>query len=151
MGQGESKIDGSFAFAYLINPRKQFYITPPAKDSDPVLTRPGIYGLNSTYSAESSSLSSLDSAMSLGTDSSYDELAKDLAYVDHTYYPARKRSSTTDINITTNNKSHFELSMTDVVLASPDRTLTEVYLSSRSIHSLSLNMGMLTMIRKLDL
>lgn len=167
MGQGESKFDSSFVFAYVINPRKRFYLTLPPKDyfeSDPILTRPDIYALgpqNLSCITENLSLSSLrkdqksyDSGyMSYFSDEN-GQLLKDLAYVDYNYYPTRKSLTITNEdngNINTDKKNCLEISLADVVLASPDRALNEVYLPNRSIHSLSVNIGVLTMIRKLDL
>ncbi|CEP12260.1 hypothetical protein [Parasitella parasitica] len=97
---------------------------------------------------------------------SYDEsmqLANDLDYIDSTYYPLTASESylLADEEDATTYKccteaaaatgSHHVLSFTDVMLASPDKTLHEVYLPGRSIYRLSPNMAMLTMIRKLDL
>jgi hypothetical protein len=97
---------------------------------------------------------------------SYDgsmQLANDLEYIDNTYYtslasecfsPAESVGDTinSEINIGTyESGGGHVISFADVMLASPDKTLHEVYLSYRSIYRLSPNIAMLTMIRKLDL
>lgn len=195
MGQTESKIKGSFTFAYLNNNNNSStLITKKQKDDgyyyynqDALLAHPELYGLRSQYqflpllpssSLPSTSMTSLDSTVTVTNrksherpDSgymspSYDEsmqLANDLDYIDSTYYTslASKCSSSADdgddiinseIDIGTyESGGGHVISFTDVMLASPDKTLHEVYLSCRSIYRLSPNIAMLTMIRKLDL
>lgn len=183
MGQVDSKINGVFVFAYQVNSKKHYYTEQPSKSkeygSDPILTHPELYGLNSSEctlslsndSFASSSLSSLNSIVSLKKidrpDSgymspSYDgsiQLAQDLSYIDYTYYPlsAHLIHDNQQENLKINNDddddgdSSFEISLPDMIFASPDKSLTEVYLPCRAIQRLSPNIGMLTMIRKLDL
>ncbi|KAI8646697.1 hypothetical protein BD408DRAFT_409603 [Parasitella parasitica] len=198
MGQSESKVKGSYTFAYLDDHSiATTTIIKKRKDKsynytqDALLSHPELYALRSQYSflppslssslpsTSSSSVTSLDCAMTSKKfperpDSgymspSYDEsmqLANDLDYIDSTYYPftASESCLLADEEYTTTykscteaaakeeaNRAHHILSFTDVMLASPDKTLHEVYLPGRSIYRLSPNMAMLTMIRKLDL
>ncbi|KAG2205882.1 hypothetical protein INT46_006915 [Mucor plumbeus] len=97
---------------------------------------------------------------------SYDgsmQLANDLEYIDNTYYTSLAsecfslaesvgNTINSEINIGTyESGGGHVISFADIMLASPDKTLHEVYLSYRSIYRLSPNIAMLTMIRKLDL
>lgn len=164
MGQGDSKINGAIVFAYQVSLGKQYYLEPKAKetvDNDPILTRPELYGLDSTSSI-SFLKNSTDVKYEKRPDSGYmspdesieeEKLAQDLTYVDLAYYPSRYHSNQQQTFETNNEVDEYgmEVSFTDVMFASPDKTLSEVYLSCRAIQKLSPNIGMLTMIRKLDL
>lgn len=148
MGQGESKFKGSFAFGYLDEspaPVIRNMSNEEEERDDYLLQNPQGYGFNKYRHHRDSGY--------------YDQsLQVDLNYIDNTYY-----SSSTTITITTGDyqqqqqqveieeNNQAQISFAEVLEASADKSLRQVYLSNRSIHRLSPNIGMLTMIRKLDL
>ncbi|KAI8391158.1 uncharacterized protein BYT42DRAFT_555829 [Radiomyces spectabilis] len=179
MGQGASKAQGSITFAHLAASAKMDGVLPSWDDEDPILARPYLYGLadkshmsfppplcDISIPSSSSSMSTLASSSSrlsihtaapdrMGrTDSGYGEnenrLLNDLAYVDKTYYNNR-RPATHSREPKHPALSTITITFTDVAVASIDKTMQEVNLSSRSLGSLSPNIGLLTMIRKLVL
>jgi hypothetical protein len=147
-------------------------------NNDQVLKNPEVYGLriaSSSYPFLPPSLSPTQLLQSSSTlnqqhrDSGYvspfyyDEslhLMNDLSYIDTTYYNNFSRRKPSSAIKTTDQQQQQQqqtkgigahISFTDVMLSSPNNDLREVYLACRSIHSLSPDIGMLTMIRKLDL
>ncbi|KAI9485464.1 MAG: hypothetical protein EXX96DRAFT_603793 [Benjaminiella poitrasii] len=200
MGQGESKLNGSFTFAYLSEEDETLEYSNISSfdnsnnnsnnnDNGLIHTYPEIYGLSSSNrfltsnpslmlsTNDENSTSTLATLESLSKTSlylkrpdsgyispSYEEdmqLAKDLTYVDKTYYhhllanvhEIRQEEDDKEgyyINIA-NGGGNRRISFADVMLSASDKATQEVYLSSRCISGLSPNIGMLTMIRKLDL
>ncbi|KAI7902960.1 uncharacterized protein BX663DRAFT_509027 [Cokeromyces recurvatus] len=190
MGQGESKLNDSFTFAYLLEPNKndtmEYSHTSSLNDNNNdslILTRPEIYGLTSSLpsslnTSNNHTLSTISSLTSLSEKSichqrpdsgyrspSYKEdrqLAGDLGYIDKTYY---HHSVTNEIqppkeDMNDNEEYHHHvrrggktnrISFADIMLAASDKAIEDVYLPSKSIRSLSHNIGLLTMVHKLDL
>lgn len=142
MGQGESKFKSTFTFAYVKNEFSATIATSvlTAENTDILLINPQKYGLKQR-------------------DSGYDDpsLVNDLNYIDTTYYSASKTSIRTTTTTTTADQQQQEqdnnqtqISFAEVMTTS-EKGFEQVYLSCRSIDRLSPNIGMLTMIRKLDL
>lgn len=143
MGQSESKFKGTFTFAYV---KKDFPIASVSnvltttEKTDFLLINPQEYGINKRDSGY------------------YDpSLVDDLNYIDTTYYSATKSITTTTTTTTTADQeqelldnNQTQISFADV-MATSEKGFEQVYLSCRSIDRLSPNIGMLTMIRKLDL
>lgn len=202
MGQSDSKLNGSFTFAYVTNTKATTSTTAiiahhiseeeEEEEIDNILRKPEIYGLSELVQQQqkypfftpSSALGGSSSYISIDCNQQepasnnkyyqhyrdsgyilpyYDESIKiinDLDYIDTTYYSNDNNMATThNKEIITKSVTSSEeiddgaaqLSFTDALLASPDKNLQEVHLSCRSILRLSPNIGMLTMIRKLDL
>jgi hypothetical protein len=173
MGQTESNLKGSYTFAYIANATQSYHNTRSPNIIDETTTtkkdllflHPEVYGLRPQLYFSSASTAS-STKVRERPDSGYispvyDEsmqIINDLAYIDNAYYYCPLTNTSSDSAVY-NDKDTYnvmtrgaqQISFTDVMLASPDKTLREVYLSLRSIHSLSPNIGMLTMIRKLDL
>lgn len=171
MGQAESGLKGTYTFAYIANATQSYYSTqsPNSVDEttkkDLLFSNPEVYGLTSQLCFSSASTASSikvhERPDSGYMSPAYDEkmqILNDLAYIDNAYYPLTRKSTDSVCrdndaynDITREEPRVSQISFTDAMLASPDKTLHEVYLSLRSIHRLSPNIGMLTMIRKLDL
>jgi hypothetical protein len=174
MGQGDSKLHGSYTFGYILD-HTESYATEQnvCFENDNILEHPELYGLRTQNSPPSSlvvgtpeSSTSGDSSLTTITRSSFfsqqqhqeneddenEQLIKDLVYVDQVYYPERSNSQTACIASATNNaEKGTPISFADVFEASKEKAFREICLMSKSLTSLSPNIGLLTMIRKLDL
>lgn len=158
MGFGTSKFKGSLVFAYLIknipSPNEEETTTTLIQglqpddddDDDFLLQNPQGYGLSKSRHRDSGY---------------YDErLQIDLNYIDSTYYPV-KPITNVSVPPTPPKRNRFQqkiileanyqISFSDLLMSAEDKSLRQLYLSYKSIERLSPNIGMLTMIRKLDL
>lgn len=142
MGQGESKFKGTFTFAYIKREFPSTIVTSvlTTEEADILLINPQQYGLKKRDSGY------------------YDpSLVDDLNYIDTTYYSASKKSTKTITTTTSADQQQQEQdnNQTQItfaeVMTTSEKGFEQVYLSCRSIDRLSPNIGMLTMIRKLDL
>jgi hypothetical protein len=156
MGQTESNLKG-YTFAYIASAysnTRSSNITEQTQ-RDLLFSQPEAYGLRPSLCFSAASSAKIRERPDSGYISPVcDEnmhIVNDLAYIDTTYYPLTNTSTESVDDDRQDITRGAQISFTDVMLASPDKTLREVYLSLRSIHSLSPNIGMLTMIRKLDL
>ncbi|KAG0169854.1 hypothetical protein DFQ28_011339 [Apophysomyces sp. BC1034] len=152
MGQGTSKANGNLTFGHLSTPPTT--IEPEEDNNDLLLTKPELYGLDDKSISPISQNKSLAVDRLGRIDSAYcdnrdEKLINDLFYVDKTYYDNMKPKHQRR-DITTNNNAP-RLTFTDVALASLDKSMHDINLSFRYLGSLSPNVGLLTMIRKLDL
>lgn len=144
---------GSTVFGYTTTSAPPIYIKKPDdnQQEDNVLFKPFLYGLESTGSSNSipsvtENQGRADSGFLLsGKDS---QLWKDLMYVDQTYYPDVQQSSTNESEIQ-------DLLVGDALtledISSISRNMQEIDLIKRGIGFISPNIGLLSMIRKLDL
>ena len=164
MGQTESRLNGSYTFAYMLNSNNSTTSQLMAhsddddddiwEESDYILKNPEMYGfMHQTTTIRSKNYRDSGYVLPYYHDN---ETINDLHYIDTAYYSnisftnAVKQVATTK-TITTNNDDDPQISFADIMLATPEKTIQEVHLSCRSIIRLDQNICMLTMIRKLDL
>ncbi|KAI9013847.1 hypothetical protein CLU79DRAFT_821097 [Phycomyces nitens] len=121
MGQATSKTHGAHTFGYLVTPTT----TIQEQVNDPLKSHPDLYGLNSVEGSQS--------------------LENDLAYIDAKYYPDTRLAQPK-----IQPKEAPKLTFAAVATAHEGKLL-EVKLSLRSLGSLSQEIGLLRMMRKLDL
>lgn len=145
---------GSTVFGYTTSTKVSapaVYITPA--DQDNVLFKPFLYGLQSTGSSHS-----VDSAAeSQGrTDSGFllsgkeSQLWKDLMYVDQTYYPDGQQKSAHESEIEELLLIGDTLTFKDVSCMSQNN-MQDIDLTRRGFGFISPNIGLLSMMQKLDL
>ncbi|KAL0095495.1 hypothetical protein J3Q64DRAFT_1055069 [Phycomyces blakesleeanus] len=125
MGQTSSKTHGATIFGYLITPTAP---TTQEQVNDPLKSHPDLYGLKSIEGSQS--------------------IDNDLAYIDSKYYPDTRLIQPPQED---QSKEAPKLTFATVAAASHEGKLLEVKLSLRSLASLSPEIGLLRMMRKLDL
>ncbi|KAI8647314.1 hypothetical protein BD408DRAFT_408975 [Parasitella parasitica] len=143
---------GSTVFGYTTTSASSIYLkeADDTKQEDKVLFKPFLYGL-----ASSESSTSVGSVRKQGrTDSGFllsgkdSQLWKDLMYVDQTYYPEKQPKPTDEAEME-------DLLVGDTLtlkdISSTSQNLQEVDLSKRGFGFITPNIGLLSMIRRLDL
>ncbi|KAF7727848.1 hypothetical protein EC973_006961 [Apophysomyces ossiformis] len=152
MGQGTSNLHQNLTFGYLASPST---ILPDEEDNHLILTNPHLYGLvdKSTSHASSKFSTSVDRLARIDSGYCNDEkerLVKDLVYVDKTYYENIKPKHPRSETIASHNGAS-RLTFANVVFDAMDKPTQDINLSFYGLRILSPNVGLLTMIRKLDL
>jgi hypothetical protein len=164
MGQRDSKLKEPIIFGYLSSSSRTNRKLPTRYEKDHVLEHPELYGLRASILEKSNVLSinscsttsncnreeHLDSGYAYNYDESK-QLVNDLVYVDQKHYPESTRLHSRTYHNVENIALGPPITFDDITMASSDNTIREVQLANKSIRGLSPNIGLLTMIRKLDL
>ncbi|KAI8146549.1 hypothetical protein BJV82DRAFT_598922 [Fennellomyces sp. T-0311] len=156
MGQTGSKSQGTLTFGHVVptSNHNTSISTPNRSRHDLVLSKPHLYALADSACGHQCPSPPPTPTSALGrADSAYDdhdaELAKELVYIDATYYRNDDTRSHDDDDHTDAYSQRF--TFLDACGGSVDKSMQEINLSARRLVNLSCNIGLLTMIRKLDL